>query len=209
MRGLFVTGTGTHVGKTVLTAALARALRPRDVVALKPIETGCFPDGPADARALAEACDRPALADLDGLYRAGPPLAPYAATLGGAPAIDLARVLATTRAAIADADVALVEGAGGLLVPLDREHSIADLAAALALPLLIVARDGLGVLSDVLAVVEAADRRALPIAAVILARHGAGDPSRATNHAVLAERLPYPVRTFEADPAPLLELLPV
>lgn len=207
MRGLFVTGTGTDVGKTVLTCALARALRPRQVVAIKPIETGCAPGGPADARALAEACGRAELADLDGLYRADPPLAPYAATLGGAPPIDLARVIVTTRAAIADTDVALVEGAGGLLVPLDRARTIADLAQALALPLLIVARDGLGVLSDVLAVVEAAERRALPIAAVVLARHGADDPSRATNHAILAERLRHPVRPFDADPTALLDLV--
>jgi len=86
--GLFVGGTGTGVGKTYVARALARALSReagRAVAALKPLETGCDPD-PLDALALAGACGRPELAHHRGLYRVPPPLAPYAATLGGLPA---------------------------------------------------------------------------------------------------------------------------
>lgn len=204
--GLFVTGTGTGAGKTTIGCQLTRRLRDagRDVVALKPIETGVDPSlGPADAIALAEACGRPELARDPRWYRARLPLSPYAAHLEGEPEPDLAALAAAVRD-VAGTSFALVEGAGGLLVPLTREATIADLAAALGLPLLIVAPDRLGVLSDVLAAVGAARERGLRLAAVHLNRFGAPDPSVRTNLAILRERLaPLPV---EADTATLVPL---
>jgi dethiobiotin synthetase len=194
MRGLFVTATGTGAGKTTVTAALARALHARGepVVALKPIETGVDPE-PAYARVLAEACGRPELATLPGFHRARLPLSPYACALEGEAPLALEPLLVALRSA-AGGHLALVEGAGGLLVPIDRERTVADLARALDLPLLLVAPDRLGVLSDVLCAVEAAEARGLRIAALVLnatePARAERDPSPRTNGRILGERLP-------------------
>ncbi len=193
---LFVTGTGTGVGKTVVTRSLAEALRAdgRRVTALKPIETGCDPD-PLDAVALAEAAGRPELARLPGLYRARAPLAPHAAALEGEPALDWSGLLAALAPHRED-DPLLVEGAGGLLVPIDPSRVIADLAVALALPILVVAPNALGVLSDVLATVECAHARGLSVAAVILREPATRDRSFATNVDTIASRLEAPILDF-------------
>ncbi|MCC6875278.1 MAG: dethiobiotin synthase [Sandaracinaceae bacterium] len=194
MRGLFVSGTGTGVGKTWVTRGLARALARggERVVALKPIETGCDPE-PADAIALARACGRPELARAPGLYRARLPAAPYAAQLEGEPAPDLGALAARARE-LARADLALVEGAGGLLVPATRHQDMADLARALALPIGLVAVDALGVLSDVLAYVEVARARGLAVAWVALTPRVPPSGSPPHNAAILAERLAIPVQ---------------
>jgi dethiobiotin synthetase len=201
MKGLFVTATGTGVGKTFVTRGLARALlrRGNPVYAIKPLETGCTPD-PLDAVALARACGRPELARAPGLYRVAPPLSPYAATLAGCRPSPTPAELATSVRALAASDaVVLVEGAGGLLVPLDAHRTMADLAAALALPLLLVANDALGVLSFTFTAVESAHARELPIAGVVLTRTAPASPDDSTQHnaTILAERLaPVPVLRF-------------
>jgi dethiobiotin synthetase len=200
MNELFVTATGTGVGKTWLTRGLAAALRRRGraVAAVKPIETGCAPD-PLDALALARACGRPALARAEGLYRARPPLAPYAATLAGEPAFAFERVLDATRRLVASeaVEVALVEGAGGLLVPLDASRTVADLIAALDCPLVLVTRDELGVLSYTLTAAAVAAQRGLPIRAVVLSPgDDVSDVSPKSNRAILAERLSCPVLPY-------------
>lgn len=194
-RGLFVTGTGTGVGKTVISCALARAGRARglDIAAIKPFETGCDPDA-EDAVALADACGRPELATDAALYRVRPPVSPYAATRSGEPAPILDELLARVRE-LAGASIAIVEGAGGLLVPLDATRTTRDFIRPLGLPLIVVARDGLGVLSHVLTALESA--QGLDVRAVVLSRFGAVDPSQAHNRAILAERLDAPVHTFE------------
>jgi dethiobiotin synthetase len=204
VRGVFITGTGTGIGKTAVGCALVRALvaRGHEVVALKPIETGVA-DAPEDALALAEACGRPELARHPAWYRAALPASPYAAVLEGAPPVDLAAISDAVRREVG-ARIAVVEGAGGLLVPLSARETIADLAVSLALPLLLVAPDRLGVLSDTLAVAEAAARRSLPIAAVTLVTcdpHGT-DPSSRTNAAILSERLAIPVTRIGYAPRP-------
>lgn len=201
----FITGTGTGVGKTHFTCALARAATRAGLrcAAVKPLETGCDPDA-LDAHALADACGQPGLATLPGLYRAVRPLAPHAATMMGEAPLDLDGVLRRTRAAIDGADLGLVEGAGGILVPLDADKTIADLVLALAMPALLVARDGLGVLSSTLTAVEAAERRGIQIAAVILAEHGPADISQRTNRAILEARLACPVWSFSDDAGPIL-----
>ncbi|HJL19243.1 MAG TPA: dethiobiotin synthase [Sandaracinaceae bacterium LLY-WYZ-13_1] len=200
MTRLFVTATGTEVGKTWLTRGLAAALRARGrrVAAIKPLETGCRPD-PSDALALAEACGRPELANAPGLYRAERPLAPYAANLAGESAPDLDALVDATRALADDAEVALVEGAGGLLVPLDATRTIADLVAALGTPVVLVARDRLGVLSHTLTAFESAERRGIDVRAVVLScspEASDEDPSPRSNRRILAERLPTPVLPY-------------
>lgn len=200
---LFVSGTGTGVGKTWLTSGLARRLddRGRSVAALKPLETGCDPDA-LDALALAAACRRPDLASYPGFYRARLPLAPAAASLAGEPPPpNLALLVQTILAASAGADDLIVEGAGGVLVPLDDEHDLVDLALALELPLLLVATDALGTLSHTRAAVEAARTRGARIQAIALTQHApTPDLSSRSNAQLLAARTGLPVLRFAHRP---------
>jgi dethiobiotin synthetase len=200
IRSCFFSGVSTAVGKTFCARGLTRALARSGCapVALKPVETGVSPD-PADAIALARACGRSELARAPGLYRAALPLAPYAVTLETGTAVpDLAALVACIEGLASGAGALVVEGAGGLLVPLDAHHDMADLARALALPLLLVARDELGVLSSVRTCVESARARQLRVAAVILSAHADndGDLSPRTNRRILEQRLALPVLSF-------------
>ncbi len=195
MKGAFITATGTGVGKTWLAAALASACvqRGKHVAAIKPIETGVDPD-PLDAIALAHACGDASLANAAGLYRAKEPLAPYAIEKRGGPSIGSLSALAKrVRELSSDADYAIVEGAGGVLVPLDREHTIADFAALLDLQTVLVARNALGVLSYTLTAVEALRKRKISVHAIVLNhvdRSDKDDLSRSSNADVLADYIP-------------------
>jgi dethiobiotin synthetase len=195
MRGTFITATGTGVGKTWLATALASACVQRGirVAAIKPIETGADPD-PVDALALAHACGDASLANATGLYRAKEPLAPYAIEKRGGPSIGSLRALAKrVRELGSPADYAIVEGAGGVLVPLDREHTIADFAALLDLQTVLVARNALGVLSYTLTAVEALRKRKISVRAIVLNHVERGykdDLSRSSNADVLADYIP-------------------
>lgn len=195
---LFITGTGTGVGKTVVSRALTLSAKAAlfQVVSLKPLETGCDPD-PLDATTLATACGQPEAAHHPAFYRVPPPLSPYAATLSGCPAPDFHAIIGACRQYAETFQPCIVEAAGGLLVPVDETRSMADLALALGSRLVLVAPDRLGVLSDALAVVEAATRRQLQIAALVLNRgaHPA-DQSQQHNAQILAERTGLPVFLF-------------
>jgi len=201
MRGLFVTGVGTGVGKTYVTRGLTAALvaAGRKVAALKPLETGFSDPERSDATALARAAGRPELHADAGFYRARAPLSPYAATLGGEPPPPPLRALvdAVHRGA-RGCELTLVEGVGGLLVPIDARATAAELAAALGLPLLLVAPNALGVLSSVLTTAECARARSIEVRAVVLVDPPAGsaDPSVQTNARIVDERLGVPVFEF-------------
>lgn len=193
MTGFFVTGTGTGEGKTYVTRGLARHARRLgvNVAAIKPLETGVAPLA-LDAIALARAAGRPELANLPGLYRVAPPVAPLTATLRGERPVPPNAALRDVVRSVA-ADLLLVEGAGGVLVPLDHERSIADLIASLGLPAILVARNALGVMSHTRAAFEALAHRSIPVAAVVLTEHGPSDDSQRDNLSVLAGLLPAPV----------------
>jgi dethiobiotin synthetase len=169
-RGVFVSGTDTGVGKTVVACALARGLRARgiDVGVMKPIETGVGDAGPVDARALREAagCADP----LDDVCpeRFALPAAPSVAAAAEGRAVDLERVRAAFRRIRARRDCVIAEGAGGLLVPIAPGVSMADLARELALPLLVVARAALGTINHTLLTLEAAVARGLPVLGVVI-----------------------------------------
>ena len=172
--GLFVTGTDTGVGKTVVTAALAVALRQRGlrVGVMKPVESGCERrDGalfPADATFLRQASGCEAPLDLVSPYRMERPLAPaLAAELEGV-AISLDRIAQAYDALSSGHDIVLVEGAGGLLAPLADDLTMLDLARRLRLPLLVVARNALGTINHTALTVGAARAAGAPIAGVIL-----------------------------------------
>lgn len=191
-RALFVTGTDTGVGKTWITCALARAAVRRGlrVAALKPCETGDGDDG----ERLLLACDRPLDPRHVRPYRFHLPASPEVAARAEGATVDVDRIAAAFQTLAADADLVLVEGAGGLLVPLAPGFLMADLATRLQLPLLIVARASLGTVNHTLLTVEAARHRRLSVAGVILSRaietHG---PEESTNPEAIASYGAVPI----------------
>ena len=174
MRGCFVTGTDTGAGKTVVAAAIAAALRARGrwVAAFKPVVTGVS-DGaqpgapwPDDHELLASACRTQPRDVTTRTFE--PAVSPHLAAELCGTELALDTLLAAAQQAAAGADVLVVEGVGGLLVPLNAEHDIRDLAVALGLPVVIAARPGLGTINHSLLTVEAARAAGLDVRAVVL-----------------------------------------
>jgi dethiobiotin synthetase len=171
MRGVFVTGTGTAVGKSIVAAATCAALAAegQPVVAFKPVVTGLDePAGPwpPDHELLATAAGAEQAPEDVAPYRFGPPLSPhYAAELAGQ-TIEPARLLSVARAA---GDRPLVaEGVGGLLVPITLGYLVRDLAVDLGLPVVIAAHTALGTINHTLLTVEAARAAGLQVAGVVM-----------------------------------------
>jgi dethiobiotin synthetase len=169
LRGVFVTGTDTGVGKTVLAAALAAALHADgvDVAAFKPAVTGLDEpqDGrPADHELLAAAARRPA--DEVTPHRFGPAVSPHLAAELARTAIDPAALVAAARSL--RAEVVVAEGVGGLLVPLTLGYTVRDLAVDLGWPVVVAARPGLGTINHSLLTVECARAAGLDVRAVVL-----------------------------------------
>jgi len=198
---LFVTGTDTGVGKTAVTSTLVQHWRAlgRLVGAYKPVASGCEidPEG------------RPIWEDIEAYFEAlggqftrericpqsfPAPLAPPVAARQAGRAVDSQLLLRGARWWESQVDVLLVEGAGGLLSPLSDTESNADLAVALGYPVLVVARLGLGTINHTLLTVEAAQRRGLDVAGVVLnATQPSGtDESIHSNPEELARRCPVP-----------------
>lgn len=167
MTVLFVTGTGTGVGKTVVTAALAAlgAARGARVAVIKPAQTGIADGEPGD---LAEVTRLAGVTDVHELVRFPDPLSPAAAARrSGRPPLDPARFY--DLALRLDHDLVLVEGAGGLLVRLDDDGTtLADLARGLRAPVLVVAAAGLGTLNHTALTLEAMAHRGLELSGVVI-----------------------------------------
>lgn len=169
-RLLLVTGTDTGVGKTVVTCAILRALRARGEkpVPIKPVETGCTElDLPEDALALSAAAGGVQL-DIVCPVRYRTPAAPTTAARIEGRAHSFDGLVEHVRAIRAVSPRVILEGAGGLLVPLDEGKTYADLAMALDASLLIVARDALGTINHTSLTLEAAKSRGIPVLAVVL-----------------------------------------
>lgn len=199
-KGLFITGTDTGVGKTLVAAGLAAALRGRGIDAgvMKPVETGCpTRDGrlrPLDALALREASGSRDALDLINPYRFREPLAPMVAAERSRGRIDVGRLQERFDRLAARHAMVLVEGAGGLLAPITEDASYLDLAVRLDLPLLVVIGSRLGALNHARLTVEAARHAGLPVAGVVLNRPTAArSPARTTNCSALRRLLPVPV----------------
>jgi dethiobiotin synthetase len=166
---LVITGTGTGVGKTIVTAALAAlaADRGADVAVVKPAQTGLEPDEPGD---LADVQRLSRVRDLHEYVRYPDPLSPAAAARrSGLPPLDLHDV-AGRIASLADTRrLVLVEGAGGLLVRFDEEGwTLADLAVALGAPAVVVSSAGLGSLNTAALTLEAMAHRGVELAGLVL-----------------------------------------
>lgn len=173
-RGLFVTGTDTGVGKTFVACALLRGLRARglNVGAMKPVETGVGPEGPLDAIALRSAAGASDALDEVCPERFALPAAPSVAAAHEGRSVDLARIEAAFGALAQRHDLVIVEGAGGVLVPLSDTLDMAGLASHLELPVLLVARAALGTVNHTRLSLEALERRDLVLAGVVLSHGG-------------------------------------
>jgi dethiobiotin synthetase len=176
MSAVFITATGTGIGKTFVTAGLIRQLRAsgHEVDALKPVMTGFDPahSEASDAGMLLAALDRPVtLPEIERIapWRFAAPLSPDMAALREHRAIDFGKLLAFSRNAIANTKgTLLIEGIGGVMVPLDNDHTVLDWMAMLDVPILIVTGSYLGSLSHTLTGLDALRRRNLDIKALVI-----------------------------------------
>jgi dethiobiotin synthetase len=192
-RIVLVTGTDTGVGKTLVSAAMAAAIAARGtrVAVAKPVETGCpARDGalvPEDAVALRSAAGDPApLGDVCP-HRFPDPLAPALAAARAGTAVDVAALVAHLEGRAAQADLLLIEGAGGFLVPITNELSFADLAIALGAAVVVVVGSRLGAINAALLTMEAVRARRLPLAGYVVNRLAPDDDlAVATNEPLLA-----------------------
>lgn len=173
--GIFVTGTGTEVGKTVVAAVIARTLAEegKRVAVFKPAVTGLEEEGESDHALLRRAAGSQQRDEEVAPYRYDPPASPHlAATLTGEE-IDPARLRAAAQEAAANADAIVCEGVGGLMVPLASRlrpapYLVRNLAVDLGYPLVVVASPGLGTINHTLLTLEAARAAGLELAVVVL-----------------------------------------
>jgi dethiobiotin synthetase len=212
VRGLFVTGTDTGVGKTAVAGAIVAALRARGdaVRALKPLITGLDdppdPVWPPDHELLA--CVAGHNPDEVKLVGYAPAVSPHlAAELAGAPLRPEA-LEQGIRATIRGGEVLVVEGVGGLLVPIAPGYDVRALARALGLPLIVVARAGLGTINHTLLTLEAARGAELTVAGVVLNRWPeAPDEMLLSNRATIEQLGGVPVSVMPEVAAPEPEAL--
>jgi len=187
MSAFFVTGTDTNAGKTylgriLLAAACARGSR---AIGYKPIESGCpNPGQPGpDALALADA----ASTSPETSYTLRAPIAPHAAARREAIALDCGVICNKVQELSKKSDFLIVEGAGGFMVPISEDQSMADLAVTLNFPLLIATPNRLGAINHSLLTIEAVQTRNLTIAAVVLCDVEAGAGQGLDNFRALQE----------------------
>lgn len=202
VRGLFVTGTDTGVGKTTVAAALVRYWRTsgQSIGAYKPVASGSVP-GPQgqpvweDVEAYYSALNGTFPRDRICPQRFPAPLAPPVAARKAGTAVDEDLLSSGVDWWQTKVEQLIVEGAGGLLSPLSAEQSNADLAAQLSLPLLIVGRLGLGTINHTLLTVEVARQRQLAIRGIVLnsSQPVGDDESTETNPGELARRCGVPI----------------
>lgn len=205
MPAIFVTATGTEVGKTYVTAGLIRHYRRhgRRVAALKPVASGFDPAHARESdpgillRALGVPANSDAVARI-APWRFAAPLSPDLAASREGRAIDFDALTGFCRAEIATADdVLLIEGIGGIMVPLGGRHTVLDWMTALDIPLLVVGGSYLGAISHMLSTVEVLTGRRLNIGAVVLSESAEGTVSLADTAASVARFVsPIPITTL-------------
>lgn len=199
MRGLFITATDTGAGKTFVTAMIARMLRSQGaaVRACKPVATGAeWIDGrwlSEDTRILAEASGEEAYDEITPWVFPMPAAPPVAARAAGS-RLRLSELTAAVRRRWAPGTFLLIEGIGGLLCPLTEDETVADMAAELGLPLVIVARRSLGTLNHTLLTLEAAQARRLQTAGVVVCETApVSGPAEESNVEELRSRIRVPL----------------
>lgn len=225
--GLFITGTDTGVGKTVIAGAIAAWFRRRGsrVAVLKPVATGCERrrEGlvSTDAEFLAHCADSPHPLDLICPQRYAEPLAPAVAAERAGRPLDWTAVQRSIDLMSRDSDVLIVEGVGGVMVPLDDRHTVLDLARWLGLPSVVVARAGLGTINHTLLTLGAL-RLVAKVAGVVVNRYPAENAGVAeeTNPSIVSKwgkvhvlcivpEVPMPIVTLSVPPGIAAAVEPV
>ena len=174
IQGIFITGTDTGVGKTYVATGIAAALTRKDVNVgvMKPAETGCGMRAglliPRDAHLLMKAAKVRDSISLVNPYRFRKPLAPSIAAEQEGKRINLARIEGAFKTLSRRHDFMIVEGAGGIMVPLTDSYTYLDLAKAMGLHVLIIARPGLGTINHTLLTVAALRQRRIVIAGIVI-----------------------------------------
>ena len=175
-KGVFVTGTDTGVGKTVIAAALLTLLRNKgvDAVPMKPIQTGCVRNGNAWIAADLEFCLSMSSLHVSekekrmmAPYRFEKPCSPHLASAQTRQKIHIERIMRAFQSLQAKYPFIVVEGAGGVLVPIDGNHTMLDLITAMALPVVLVSRTGLGTINHTLLSLRELRRAGLPEIGVV------------------------------------------
>ncbi len=221
-QGVFITGTDTGVGKTLIAGALAACYRKGGVRAgvMKPVESGCrrLEDGlhPDDALFLKKmAASADALDDIVP-YRLEQPLTPSVAAALAGVTIDLEVINRSYRRIAGRNDIVLVEGAGGLLAPIFQRLTAVDLIRLLRTPLIIVARNALGTINHTLLTVEHARRSGLDVLGIIVNQCSPSPDLSAETNPGIIERLsglpllgvlPYLPASVREDPSLLAEVV--
>jgi dethiobiotin synthetase len=215
--GWFITGTDTGIGKTRCAVALLHALRARHArcVGMKPVAAGLDANGDnEDVLALAAAGTQPVPREYLNPYALPAAVSPHIAAVQAGVEIDLTVIAAAYAHLAAEADAVVVEGAGGLLVPLSDRENGGDLAQALGLPIVLVVGLRLGCLNHALLTRDAIRQRGLRLAGWVANRLDPSMPAQDENLAYLAEQLHAPrladwAWAPELDPAALgFERLP-
>jgi dethiobiotin synthetase len=204
MTALFVTATGTDIGKTFVTAGLISAFRRagRTVDAAKPVTSGFSLDAVAasDTGVLLSAMGRDLTApeaERISPWRFAAPLSPDMAAEAEGKPIDYAALLADSRARVAaNPDVMLIEGVGGIMVPLDDRHTVLDWMEALALPILLVAGSYLGTISHTLSAIDVLARREMKIAALVVSETEGSSVGLEPTIATLRRFVPAEIEIF-------------
>jgi dethiobiotin synthetase len=183
MKSLFVTGTDTGVGKTIITACLISVFKKYqvDVGVMKPIETGvdseCSSAANSDALFLMQvAGSQDSLAEVSPI-RLKPAASPYQAAMLEDRDLDVGAVIENYNRLSARHDCLLVEGIGGLLVPITNSYSVEDLVCELDLPVIVVARNQVGTLNHSLLTLRAAKQKGISVGGVILNQTSSGEPT--------------------------------
>ncbi|MCI4626552.1 MAG: dethiobiotin synthase [Candidatus Magnetoovum sp. WYHC-5] len=201
VKGFFITGTDTGVGKTVVTCALYAFLRQRghSVTVFKPIETGCEKTltglRPNDASLFKELLSLEEELDVINPVRFEQPLAPMVAAEIEGRAVDLGLIRATFNKVQAKHRFILVEGIGGIMVPITYNYFLYDLIREFQLPVIIVARNALGMINHTLLTCDFAVRAGLKPAGIIINNPSDREPDIAqrTNANALRQVVPVPI----------------
>ncbi len=172
-KGIFVTGTDTGVGKTVVTAAIAWNLKQsgKDVAVMKPIQTGTNISGLTDIEFVQKVLGADCLPDDCCPYSFPDPLAPLVASMLVGQRINIDKIKDSYNRLSSENETVIVEGAGGLLVPILEDYFMSDLALDLDLPIVIVTRPNLGTLNHTLLTLESAEKRGLDVAGIVISNY--------------------------------------
>lgn len=197
--GFFITGTDTEVGKTYASCALLRALSNagQQVAAMKPIASGCEMTAEGlrndDALQLMENSDLKLPYELVNPYHFAPAIAPHIAASEAGVTIELKHLKQQFEEISQQADLTIVEGAGGWLVPLDHQHNMADLAEQLGLPIILVVGIRLGCINHALLTAAAIRAQGLPLAGWIANRVDPDCARADENILTIQQRIDFPL----------------